>query len=67
MSIVQTSTQHHQIFEDDQSFCQLYPQYIQQLDKVHWSPLAVIKRAASRAHFINPPAFFGVLSKDKIW
>ena len=46
MSIVQTSTQHHQIFEDDQSFCQLYPQYIQQLDKVHWSPLAVIKRAA---------------------
>ena len=42
----QTSIQHSQLFENDQSFCRLYPPYIRQLDKIHWSPLAVTRRVA---------------------
>ena len=45
MPFVPTSKHLDHIFENEQSFCQLYPLSIQQLDKLHWSPLNVIYKA----------------------
>jgi SAM-dependent methyltransferase len=45
MSFIPTAQYLDHIFESEQSFCQLYSLPIQQLDKIHWSPLAVIYKA----------------------
>jgi len=45
MSFIPTAQYLDHIFESEQSFCQLYPLSIQQLDKVHWSPLTVIYKS----------------------
>jgi len=45
MPFVPTSQYLDNIFESEQTFCQLYPLSIQQLDTVHWSPLPVIYKS----------------------
>lgn len=45
MPFIPTSQYLDHIFESEQSFCQLYPLSIQQLDKIHWSPLKVVYKS----------------------
>jgi SAM-dependent methyltransferase len=41
-------------FDSEMNFSRLYPSPIQQLDKMHWSPLAVIRQAAD--FLVDKPA-----------
>lgn len=45
MSFVPTAKYLDHVFESEQSFCQLYPLALQQLDKLHWSPLSIVYKA----------------------
>ncbi|OQP65721.1 methyltransferase [Niastella vici] len=47
MPFVPTSRYLDHIFKSEQSFCQLFPESIQQLDKQHWSPLNIIYKAVT--------------------
>jgi len=47
MYFVQASGGLAHFFESEESFCQLYPPALRQLDKVHWSPLDVIRKASA--------------------
>jgi len=46
MYFVPTSGKLAHFFESEENFLQLYPVPVQQLDAMHWSPLAVIELAA---------------------
>jgi methyltransferase family protein len=46
MPFVPTQRYLDTIFQSEPSFCQLYPISIQKLDRLHWSPLAVVYKAA---------------------
>src|SRR5690349_23671901 len=46
MPFVASSSYLDNVFADESHFCQLYPLFIQKLDKAHWSPLIVAYRAS---------------------
>jgi len=46
MPFVASSSYLDNVFADESHFCQLYPLFIQKLDKAHWSPLIVAYKAS---------------------
>lgn len=46
MPFVASSYYRDNFFADESHFCQLYPLYIQKMDKTHWSPLMVAYKAS---------------------
>src|SRR5271156_1999888 len=50
MPFVPSSEYLDHIFNSEESLCRIYPLSIQQLDKIHWSPLLVIYKAI---HFLG--------------
>lgn len=45
MSLASISYNNEHYFQKDANFKQLYPASIQQFDKAHWSPIAIVRRA----------------------